>query len=250
MRSTLVEVFGIPIRSYGLMLVVGFLIGVWRAARVARSKGIPSERICDLGLVVLISGVLGARLVYVLLNRDSESLNEFFRLWNGGLSFHGGVAFALLFGWVFLKRTHIPFWTAADVVAPSAAIGYAITRIGCFLNGCCYGAPTTLPWGVRFNDHGVITPLSHPTQIYATAANLAIFLLLARLEKQQRAPGFVFASYMAMYSVYRFAIEFLRKGYTAQEWILGLTQAQWVSLGILAISVVGIFRTHSIQKAK
>ncbi len=250
MHSTLVEIFGIPIRSYGLMLVIGFLLGVWRAARVGRTKGIPTERMWDLGLVVLATGVLGARLVYVALNYESVSIKEFFRLWNGGLSFHGGVAFALLFGWVFLNRVGIPFWTAADVVAPSTAIGYAVTRIGCFLNGCCYGAPTTLPWAVRFNNHGFITPPSHPTQIYAAAANLVIFFVLARLEKVPRAPGFVFASYMAMYSIYRFAIEFPRKGYTAQEWILGLTQAQWVSLVILVVSLPWIAKTRDRRNAQ
>jgi len=245
MRSTLFKLFGIPIRAYGLMLVIGFLVGVHRAARIAKKTGIPPERMWDLGLVVLAAGVLGARFVYVILNLKTESLTNFFYLWNGGLSFHGGVAFALLFGWIFLRRVGIPFWKAADIAAPSAAIGYAITRIGCFLNGFCYGAPTPLPWAVRFNDHGYITPPSHPTQLYAAVLNGAIFLILTRLERQNHGHGFLFACYMAMYSVYRFGIEFLRKGYTAQPWILGLTQAQWVSIAIIVVSLIGIRRILS-----
>ncbi|MGC8861362.1 MAG: prolipoprotein diacylglyceryl transferase [Armatimonadota bacterium] len=234
MRSTLFKLFGVPIRAYGLMLVIGFVLGVGRAARIARGRGIAPEKIWDLGLIVLLSGVVGARLVYVLLDLPNESFREFFEVWNGGLSFHGGLIFALVFGWLFVRRVGIPFLVAADFSAPSAALGYAITRIGCFLNGCCYGAPTTLPWAVRFEDHGVITPPSHPTQLYATLANLIVFYLLTRLEKMNRAPGFVFTSYLGMYSVYRLLIEFLRKGYTAEPWLLGLTHAQWVSLGVLA----------------
>lgn len=238
MRSTLFKVFGIPVRAYGLMLVLGFLLGVGRAARAARKRGIPPERMWDLGLVLLIGGVIGARLVYVLLNLQTESFGDFFAVWNGGLSFHGGVAFALLFGWLFVRRAGIPFWVAVDLCAPSAAIGYAVTRIGCFLNGCCYGAPTNLPWAVRFNDHGFITPPSHPTQIYAALANLLIFYILTRLEKMPRAPGFVFVSYLGLYSIYRFLIEFLRKGFTAVPWLFGLTQAQWASLAIMVASAV------------
>jgi len=240
MRSTLFKLFGIPIRAYGLMMVIGFVVGVGRAARVARSRRIAPERMWDLGLVVLVSGVLGARLVYVLLNPETESFREFFAVWNGGLSFHGGIAFAVLFGWLFVRRVGIPFWVAADLCAPSGALGYAITRIGCFLNGCCYGAPTSLPWAVRFNDHGTITPPSHPTQIYAALANLAIFYILTRLEKMPRAPGFVFISYLGLYSIYRFLIEFLRKGFTAEPWLFGLTQAQWVSVVIAAASAAAI----------
>jgi len=255
MRSTLFKILGIPIRAYGLMMVIGFVLGIGRAARVAKSRGIQPERMWDLGLVALVSGVLGARLVYILLNPPpmlrggglprsiggwAESFRQFFEVWNGGLSFHGGIAFAMLFAWLFVRRVGIPFWVAMDVCAPSGALGYAITRIGCFLNGCCYGAPTTLPWAVRFNDHGTITPPSHPTQIYAALANLLIFYLLTRLEKIRRAPGFVLVSYLGLYSVYRFLIEFLRKGFTAEPWLLGLTQAQWVSLLIVVASAAAI----------
>jgi len=238
MRSTLFKVFGIPIRAYGLMLVIGFLLGIGRAARVAKSRGIRPERMWDLGLVALISGVVGARLVYVLLDLPNESFRGFFEVWNGGLSFHGGVAFAVLFGWLFVRHVGIPFRVAADLSAPSAALGYAITRIGCFLNGCCYGAPTSLPWAVRFNDHGCLTPPSHPTQIYAAAANLLIFWVLTRIEKMNRAPGLVFACYLGLYSVYRFLIEFLRKGYTAEPWLLGFTHAQWLSVVVAATCAV------------
>lgn len=230
MRSTLFHIFGVPVRSYGLMLVTGFVLGLWRAARLARAKGINPERLYDLSLILLVSGIIGARVTYVLLNPDSESWSELVAVWNGGLSFHGGVAFAVLAGWIYTRYARLPFWRCADLVAPSIAIGYAVTRIGCFLNGCCYGCPTSLPWAVRFCENGILTPPSHPAQIYAALANLFIFLVLTRLEKLNRPPGFVFVSYLGLYGVYRFAVEFIRRGYSARVWLLGLTEAQAVSI--------------------
>lgn len=234
MRSTLFKVFGIPVHSYGLMMVIGFALGLWRAARVSRKRyGIEPERVYDLATIILLSGVVGARVVFILLNPQTESWSRFLAITDGGvsgLSFHGGLAFAALAGYLYTRIAKLPFWKCADLLAPSVAIGYAFTRIGCFLNGCCYGAPCNLPWAVRFNENGVLTPPSHPTQLYATLANLVIFLILVRLEKLNRATGFVFASYVGLYGVYRFLIEFPRAGYSAELWRFGLTQAQAVSV--------------------
>jgi phosphatidylglycerol:prolipoprotein diacylglycerol transferase len=123
-----------------------------------------------------------------------------------------------------------------DVVAPGVALGYAIGRVGCFLNGCCYGGPTDLPWACRFHDPpitGPLTPPSHPTQIYASIINLGVFYLLLRIFRRQRVTGQVLWSYIVFYAVYRFGIEFLRAGVTAQVAAAGLTQAQWASIGML-----------------
>ncbi|MEN6357544.1 MAG: prolipoprotein diacylglyceryl transferase [Armatimonadota bacterium] len=250
MHSTLFTIFGLPIRAYGLMMVVGFSLGLWRATYVAKKRDINTDRIYDLALVVLLSGVIGSRLVYILLNLRTESFSRFFAVWEGGLSFHGGVFFAVLAAYIFTKRTKLSFLQYADLLAPSLAIAYAFTRIGCFLNGCCYGCPTSLPWGVRFLENGTLTPPSHPTQIYATIANLLIFALLTQLEKLRRANGFVFVSYLGLYGVYRFLVEFLRKGYSAQVWILGLTQAQWVSIAMIVASLTIIFTVYRRPSAK
>lgn len=250
MRSTLFKIFGIPIRSYGLMMVIGFALGLWRATRISGKRyGIAPERVYDLSLVVLLSAIVGARLVYILLNMHDESFSEFYAVWNGGLSFHGGVLFALLGGYVYTRFAGLGFWDCADLLAPSVAIGYAFTRIGCFLNGCCYGAPSNLPWAVRFNENGILTPPSHPTQIYAFLANIVIFFLLTRLERLKRARGFIFASYIGLYSIYRFLVEFPRKGYSAQVWGFGLTQAQAVSIIIVLVAAVVVWITYRRQQA-
>ncbi len=238
MRSTLLKILGIPIRSYGLMMVIGFALGLWRAARISHRYKIPRERVYDMALAALLGGVLGARVVYIILNHRTESFRDLPAVWNGGLSFHGGVLFAVIAVAAYARATKLSFLTCTDLLAPSVAIGYAFARIGCFLNGCCYGAPTSLPWGVRFLENGTLTPPSHPTQLYGTLASLLIFLALTRLEKLRRAPGFVFVSYLGLYSVYRFLIEFLRKGYSAQVWFDGVTQAQAASLIIIAVCAV------------
>ena len=239
MHSKLFEVFGLPIYSYGVMMVVGFAVGIWRARRVSKKRyGIEPERVIDIALVVLVSSVIGARTVYVWMD-PYETWGHFFAVWDGGLSFHGGVVAALAAGYVYTRIAKLPFWSCVDLVVPSAAIGYALTRIGCFLRGCCYGGPTDLPWAVPTNHEGLLIN-AHPTQIYALLAGLLIFFILTRLERMNRAPGFVFASYLGLYGVYRFLIEILRKGYTAEVWVYGLTHAQVVSIVMVLISAVAL----------
>ena len=240
MYSTLFHIFGIPIRAYGLMMVIGFAVGLWRAVRVARHRGISPDRVYDLSLIVLVAGIVGARLLYIAIDPETP-LADFFAVWDGGLSFHGGIALAAAAGFVYTRRTRLPFWQVADLIAPSAAIGYAFTRIGCFLNGCCQGVPTSLPWGARFIEHGSLTPPSHPTQLYGTIASLVIFAILVRLEKLKRAPGFVFVAYLGMYGVYRLLVEFVRVG---DKWLLGLAQAQWVSIVMALASAVAVFAIY------
>lgn len=251
MNSTLFTVFGLPVRAYGLMMVVGFMLGIWRAVRVCKKRyGIEPERVYDIALVCLLSGVIGARIIYILLNPGTESWRNFVAVWEGGLSFHGGLACAMLLGYVYTRFSKLSFLNVADMIAPSVAIGYALTRIGCFLNGCCYGAPTLLPWGVRFLEDGILTPPSHPTQLYATAANLLIFWLLTRAERMGRRPGFVFVAYLGLYSIYRFLIEYLRSGYSAEPWALGMTEAQGVSLLMVVLSAVLLlimYRKSAVQ---
>lgn len=250
MHSTLFEILGVPVRSYGLMMVIGFVLGLWRMVRAGRHKGLPAERLYDLALVLLLSGIVGARIVYVLLNPETERWNEVLAVWNGGLSFHGGVVLAVLAGYIYIRRTKMPFWECADLAAPSIALGYSVARIGCFLNGCCHGAPTSLPWGVRFIEGGTITVPSHPTQLYAAAASLLIFFALTRIEKLGRRPGFVFVSYLGLYGLYRFLIEFLRKGFSAKVFALGLTEAQVVSLIMIAGAAVALGVMHARTTSK
>lgn len=244
MHSILLKLGPITIYSYGFMLMLAFLAGTLVATRVARRRGIPGDVVLDLVAYLLIAALIGARVLYVALPENwsyfQNNLGEIGKIWTGGLSFHGGLLGGVLAGAWFCRRRQLPFLLMADILMPSLALGYAIGRLGCFLNGCCYGAPTDLPWAFRFHDPPVTGPLtapSHPTQIYASLINLGIFALLWGLAMRKTRPGQVFFAYLALYAVYRFGIEFLRKGYTAREWLGGLTEAQVGSLVMLVVTV-------------
>ena len=242
MYSTLFTIFGIPIRSYGLMLAIAFVAGMFAALKRAEAKKIPQDYIYDISGICLISGVLGSRALYIALNPTTERWSDFFKVWQGGLSFHGGLILALLCGLVYCRAKKLRFLEMCDLFMPSLALGYAIARIGCFLNGCCAGGPTNLPWGVRFDGE----TSCHPTQIYAAVANVIIFFILTRLEKKPSKPGFLLCSYVAMYALYRFLVEFLREGYSAEMWRFGLTQAQGFSV---LMFLVGLFFALKLRKS-
>jgi phosphatidylglycerol---prolipoprotein diacylglyceryl transferase len=248
LHSILFKIGPVPIRSYGLMLWIALMMGLIWVLRGVKRTDIKSEYVIDAALYALLAGIVGAHLTSILLDLPFYWRNpsEIIGLWNGifspagglrGLSFHGGLVGAILAVVFYTRRKGIRFLAMADVMSPGLALGYGIARIGCFLNGCCYGMPTSLPWGVRFHVDAFsteLTPPSHPTQIYAMLASLAILGLLTMVQRRQRFVGQVFFSYLAMYAVYRFLIEFLRKGVTADVLFLGLTEAQIVSLIMLA----------------
>lgn len=251
MRSILFYIGPIPIRAYGLMLWIGLVVGLIRTLRAARRTNIKADYVIDAVLYSLLTAIITAHAASILLDLPFYLRNpsEILGLWSGilsssgglrGLSFHGGLAGAVLATWLYTRRKSIPFLAMADLCTPALALGYGITRIGCFLNGCCYGIPTSLPWGVRFHlypDSDQLTPASHPTQLYAVLASLLIYIVLVYVEKRRRYLGQVFLSYLALYSVYRFLIEFLRKGVTAEVAFAGITQAQVVSLLILLVAL-------------
>lgn len=249
MHSILLKFGPITIYSYGFMLMLAFLAGTLVATRVARQRGIAPEVVLDLVAYLLIAALVGSRALYVALQWDyfRDNQSEIGKIWTGGLTYYGGLIGGVLAGAWFCRRRQLSFLAVADALMPSLALGYAIGRVGCFLNGCCYGAPTTFPWAFQFHDPPVTGPLtapSHPTQLYAAAINLVFFgFLWAMAMRRTRAggplpPGQVFFVYLGLYSIYRFGIEFLRKGYTAQVWLGGLTEAQAGSLVLLLVSVL------------
>lgn len=227
----------LPIRAYGTMLMLAFLAGIAWTSRDAKRRGIDPAHVLDLSFFLIIASVVFARVLFVLLDLSAyrSSPGAALRIWEGGLSFHGGLIGAILALAVFARVRRLGFWRMADLLAPGAALGYGIARIGCFLNGCCYGEPSNLPWAVTFL--GVDGP-RHPTQIYASLINFAIFGLLLLWRRRPMRDGQLVMVYLGLYSVYRFGIEFLRRGASARLWLGGLTEAQIASLAIVAIAAV------------
>lgn len=237
----------IVLHSYGLFLVFGFALSVWLSTKEAVRRGVDPNIIIDLSLPLLAWSVAACRLLYILLNHDQfHSLHQMIAVWDGGLSFHGSLVAAPLVVWFYARRARLTFWQLADIIAPSVFAGYAVGRIGCLMNGCCYGYQCSLPWAMRFPDElnrGVLTPPSHPTQIYSTILGTGLFFLMQRLKVMpafNRFAGQLTIVFFALYAFERGFIEYFRNGATANT-VLGtdwLTQAQVASIIVLVVLAV------------
>ncbi len=233
------------LRSYGLMLLVAFTValawGIWERKRLKLTV----DQVLDWAIYLMIFGLVGARIVYVALNWQEYrgNLLETLYLWEGGLSYHGAFAGGLLAAVVFSWRRKIAFWRLADFSAPPAALAYGIGRIGCLLNGCCGGGPCDLPWAVTYADpslgvFGEAVP-RHPTQAYAAIGSLLIFGLLVWTRGRFKMPGALFGAWVLLSSALRFGVEFFRRDFSAVVTpVANLTQAQWASISIFAVTLV------------
>ncbi len=256
MYPVLLKLGPITIRLYGVMIATAFLIAIYLAKNETRRKGLGSECMIDFASLAIISGILGARLYYVILHIDCflEHPLDIVKIWQGGLAFHGGILGGFLAGIWFTKRRGIPFWKFADAGAPAIILAQAIGRVGCFLNGCCFGKETTLPWAVIFRNPQSMAPVNvplHPTQLYEIVGNLSIFLLLYRLRMKKMADGSIFLLYAIMYSVLRSGIEFFRAD-SMYLWNMKMPWTQVVAGATIVFSCVCIYaiRRRQIGKEK
>ncbi|MCL5074556.1 MAG: prolipoprotein diacylglyceryl transferase [Chloroflexi bacterium] len=241
MYPELLHLGGLTIRSYTLMIEIGLIVGLLVAYKEARRLGFTAEQFIDLAIWVVVAAVVGTRLYYVAINWPEFEHDWWgiIRTWEGGLVFHGALLGGLLAAIIYVHTHRLPFWPVADFAAPGLILGQAIGRIGCFLNGCCYGVATTLPWGVTFPWNA--GERLQPTQLYESAANFGIFAILWGLRKNKPWDGFLFVSYLILYSSVRFTLEFVR-GDPAQVFD-SLRLAQWVSLALLILGIgLGLYR--------
>ena len=253
MHRTIIEFGAVGIRSYGVMLAIAFWVGIELSARIARKRGHDPLLIVDLGLVVLLSSVVGSRLLYVMTHLGDFRGDPWgvVRVWEGGLTFYGGLVAAVVLGVLFLRKKGRPVAEITDILAPQIALGISIARIGCFLNGCCFGVESTLPWACSFPPDSLAgsvmrgIPL-HPVQIYSAIANLVIALILYRLLSRHLPNGRVFSAFLVMYGCWRFIIDFWR--YYEDRMLLGIgavhiTWNQVVSIVIILIGVGLLLRS-------
>jgi phosphatidylglycerol:prolipoprotein diacylglycerol transferase len=221
------------IYSYGLMFAIAILTSSYLASREAAKAGISAETIYDLTFWVVITGVIGARILYVLLNWDYfvSVPQDIIMLQKGGLAWQGGLVCGGAIGLYYLMKKKLPFWKLLDLIAPFIALGHAIGRIGCFLNGCCYGKAAS--WGLYY-------PVWHermqPTQIYMVLGQLAIFTVLRYYQPKARRVGQVFVLYLVLSSIERFLIEFVRADH-ALYWGLSISQFVCLAIFVAALSV-------------
>jgi phosphatidylglycerol:prolipoprotein diacylglycerol transferase len=252
MHPILLRIGPLTIGAYSALLALGFLLGIALALRRAKPRGIRPEVILDIGLISLVTALVGARALHLATHPAQVSgWREGLTPSGAGLSMYGGVLAAIGACWLYARWRAVPFLLLADACAPSIALGHGVTRIGCFLNGCCYGRPTTSPFGVSFppGSHAAAAfgdfPL-HPTQLYTAALAFASVFALLAFERKPRGVGQVFGLFLALEGVGRFGMDFVRAQEPGLYSLGGLTVHQLLALGLLASGLLLLARDRRL----
>lgn len=246
MYPILLEVGGLRLSSYGVLVAAALLVALWVASGEARRKGLDPAVVGDLALPVVLAGFAGGRLAYVigwepeLLWRDPVGV---LAVWRGGLAIQGGIVGGFAAGLWFCRRRRLSLWAVGDALAPAIILGQAIGRLGCFLSGDSYGRPAGVPWAVVFSDPAALAPLGiplHPVQLYEFGLDLALFGVLLGLRRRTTFEGQLFLSYVAGYGAVRLVTEVFRGDRV--EVGGGLSALQVVSLALLAAALLVAWR--------
>ena len=230
----------LSVHWYGVLVAVGFLTGLWTATRRGLRDGLTQQQAGDCGPWLIIGTIVGARALYVVTywkeSFAGQPLKEIFMVQHGGLVFYGGFIGAALATLIYCAWRKVPLWKLADALAPSIALGYVFGRLGCLMNGCCYGRACTLPWAITFPPgHETNGTPVHPTQIYDALLGLGLYAFLAWLYRRKKFNGQIFATYLMCYAFTRSFVEYFRGDYTTSHIHGGFfTPAQLVSVAILA----------------
>ncbi|MCA9435282.1 MAG: prolipoprotein diacylglyceryl transferase [Candidatus Omnitrophica bacterium] len=260
MHPTLFKIGSFEIGSFGLMVAIGFFAAYWVGMKEATRKGIAEDRFANFIIITLLAGLLGAKLLHVWVYLGQDSIKNLF-FSRSGLVFYGGLIAGIPTGYYLTRKYGWNPWMVADIAAVAIPIGHFFGRIGCFLNGCCFGRECGLPWAVRFpkivNQEGYIVgsepysfqlslsklsgsePYSlpvHPTQLYSALGALLTFAFLYfYLSKRSRFRGELALWYLLLYSTYRFIVEIFRAD-PRGGWH-GLSTSQWISVGLFALAI-------------
>lgn len=239
MHPIIAKIGPFTIYSYGMMVAMAFLFGIFIARGEALRKKINPDVVYDLSFYLIMGSIIGARIYYIFFFDLKGFLSDpvsIFKVWQGGLSIHGGIFAGIITGIIFSKIRKISFWVLADLISPSLILGQAIGRVGCFLNGCCFGMPIATPFcGMK----------NHPSQIYELILDLIGFLILWGLRKKMKPEGGLFLLYLMMYSVIRIIVSQFRAD-NLYLWNKGLTLADLTSASIFIIAIVLFARKRHV----
>lgn len=222
----------IQIYSYGLMVALAFWVCTFLLSRLAAAEGLSRDFFWNMSFWILLAGILGGRLAYILLNPGffRENPAEIFALWQGGLVWYGAFLGGALAAVAYIGLQKAPVFKILDLAAPFVALGQSLGRVGCLLNGCCYGRPA--PWGLYFPAHNEYLI---PAQMISSMGALVIFVALRFFSVRPHRPGSVFAAYLLISSLERFLMEFLRGDSQRSFW--GMTVFQVISIAIFLSAV-------------
>ncbi|MFH2056923.1 MAG: prolipoprotein diacylglyceryl transferase [bacterium] len=249
MYSEIFRIGPIALRSYGLMLALSFFAGLFYVRWRARREGIPDNIMMNLAFLLILAGIIGARLFFVFFHWSDFSDNPFNafnpfgsgeQIGIAGLNLYGGIVLAILVAVFYLRLKKQSLWRVLDIVAPAVGIGLFLTRIGCFLNGCCFGTPCDLPWCVHFPEGSIPFyqfghECLHPAQLYSSAYGVILFFLLHFADKRKKFYGFTVALLLMVEAVFRYLIEFVR--YYEPEMELRIYGATFTYNNLIAIGL-------------
>ncbi len=263
MHPELFRIGPFAVHSYGVMLALSFILGIFIAGKNGEKKGIKGDEIVNVGFITIVASIVGARLFYVLFHVEEFQNRWLYAFWPvqedgtvglGGLILLGGFLMALFSAAVYMYIKKLNFWKFSDSMAPSIALGVFLTRIGCYLNGCCFGEACDLPWGAVFPNYSpagaVMGEIAiHPTQLYAAFYGLLIFGLLQWLGQKPYFDGMLIGLFLILYGLSRFLVDFYRY-YESQMFLIdGLQFNQIVSLGLLISGIIIlIYRWKNSEK--
>lgn len=248
MHPVLLRLGPLAVFSYGAMVALGFAVAVLLVYRRAKDFGVDKNKAVDLFIIILLGGLAGGRMLYVLSNPAYYIANPLaiINLSEGGLVWYGAFLLGLFAAAFYMHINRMRFWNVMDMASPYIALGQALGRIGCFLNGCCYGivAPAGFPFGVIFPEE---TAMRHPAQLYSSLTLMLIFVVLRLWQDRRHFEGEIFLGYLMLYSFKRFLMEFLRGD--NPRILFDLTLAQVMSMAIfLAATAVFIGKARQWRK--
>lgn len=244
------------LHTYGLLIATGFLLGMNVARSAAAKEGEDPERVVDLCFYVLVAGLIGSRVVFIITQWDRYANDpvKILMFWQGGLVWYGGFIAATGFVFYYAKKHRMNFLRLADVLMPAVALGHGFGRLGCLAAGCCFGQPTTVAWGTVFPNgspaHGAhveqgligfaehALPI-HPTQLYEAGFEISMFVILSALRPFKRMHGQLFLTWLALYPIFRSINESLRGDKVRGEGLgfLGLSTSQYISIGVVGFAL-------------
>ncbi len=241
MHSVLFHIGPITAYSYGMMIAIGVIAAFWMSGYRAKKRGLNDDVMFNMGLVGIVGGIIGAKLLYYITVIPDIIKNPSI-LWNiqEGFVVYGGLICGFLCPFIYTKIKKYPFWRYLDIAVPAVAVGQGFGRIGCFLAGCCYGKETHGIWGVQFPDNS-LAPAGIsliPTQLISSAGDFLIAFILILLSRKEKKAGTLSGIYLILYSVGRFAIEFLRDDPRGTVGVLSTSQFIAIFTCLLGVGIV------------
>ena len=249
MKPVLLELWGLKIYGYGLMIALGIISSVLLLNKRAKERGYNEDNILDMTIIAVVSGILGGKLLYIITDLEAimKEPSNIIKNFGEGFVIYGAIIGGALGAYVYCKRKKWQVLEVFDLITPSLPLAQGFGRIGCLLAGCCYGSETDVPWAIVFKE-SLFAPNNvhlHPTQIYSSVFNFILAIFLIWYDKGNKIKGRTFSMYLILYSLGRFLIEFLRDDPRGNVGIFSTSQFISLFVFILGILLYNIYRTSS-----